>query len=85
MAFLRVEMVVEEFPVVLLDVSGSGKFQHVIAVIHQHAKTLQSLHDFLNIGNDWLVLILLKCRHIVLGNRSIDTELYLLRVDKYYL
>ena len=85
MSVFRVQFMAEELLVILLYVSYSGCLQPVVTLVHEHAQAFQRLHDFLYIRDDRLVLVLFDSCHEWFCNRGIDTELNLLRVDKYNL
>ena len=69
MAFLRVEVMVEELFVIFLYVPDTSVLKHVVALVHKHTETLQRLHHFLYVGDDRLFLVLLQCCHEMTGNR----------------
>ena len=84
MSLLRIEAMIEELVVIFLNVSCSGEFQQVVAMVHERAKTLQRAHHLCYVGDDGFVIVV-HLRHEVIGNGRVDAELHLLRVDKHQL
>ena len=85
MTVVRVKMSAEELLVVFLDIACSCFLQKVVASVHESTKTFQGLDNLLRVGNNRLVHVLVDGSHEVVGDRCIDTELYLLRIYKHKL
>ena len=83
----RLQLMLHIFLIILLDVSGTGNLQQVVAVIHQLTKGVQSLDNLCNISDDsFLVLIVGRnLRHEMVHDGGIDTKLHLLRINKHEL
>ena len=85
MTLSHVELMVNEFLVVFLNLLHLSHLQHVIAMIHELTERVERAHHLIYIGDDRLVVILRKCSHEVRSNLIVDRKLHLLRVYEHKL
>ena len=80
----RIESAVQELVVIFLYITRTGELQQVVAVVHECTQTLQCAYHLRNVGDDRFVVVV-NLRHEVVGDRRVDAELHLLRVDEHQL
>ena len=83
----KLQLVVDEFVVVFLDVAGSGHLQQVVSVVHQFAERVQRANHLRHIRNDGFFLsgVVGNLGHEVVYDGCIDGEFHLLGVDQHEL
>ena len=83
----KLQLVVDEFVVVFLDVAGSGHLQQVVSVVHQLAERVQRANHFRHIRDDGLFFscVVGNLCHEVVHDGCIDGELHLLGVYQHEL
>ena len=82
MSFKRIQLASLKLLIIFLDVAHLGLLQEQVAVVHQFAERIQRLHNALIVSNDGILFVFQLSQELV-GNRSINAEFHLLRIDHH--
>ena len=85
MSVIGIQLSVDEFLIVLLDITSLRYLQQVITGIHLLTQRVQGAYHFRDIGNDGVCLLFRYFRQEMLVDGGIDAELHFFRVDEYDL
>ena len=71
---------VDKLIVVFFNVTRTCHLQHVVARVHQFAKTVERTNHFCNVGNDGFIAFFGHFGQEMVNDGRVNAELYLLRV-----